>query len=162
MTTVCPTPQKTGRYTTETAAQLAAWAVSAREGVEFSHYECVCTWWHLTRGAPDLKIDVTMASAQDIAYVQALPDIDFRSIVAQDARQKGRLGHRAALRHQTSQVRWRGQLGILINEVENDLNRRTGDASLATHDWMKRATGFRDALLLRLTECKRLRAEFAA
>lgn len=162
MTAVCPTPKKTGRYATEAAAQLAARAVSEKEGVELSYYECVCAWWHLTRGAPDLKIDVAMANAQDIAYVQALPDIDFRGIVAQDARQEGQHGHRAALRHRTNQVRWRGQLGILINEIENDLNRRAGDTSLITYDWTRRATGYRDALVLRLTECKRLRAEVVA
>ncbi|MFE7116558.1 hypothetical protein ACFU99_14215 [Streptomyces sp. NPDC057654] len=126
--------------------------------MSLSPYECVCTWWHLSKSAPEQPVDVSAAQVRDIEYLAILPDIDFREVVVADSAGDGELSQRAALRHPRNQVRWRKHLGQLIANVEAQLHERRGDPTLAAHDWTRRASAHRDTLQLRLTECKRLRA----
>jgi hypothetical protein len=123
-----------------------------------SPYECSCSWWHLTKGTPEKPIEASDASQHDVELVSALPANALREIVVRDASGEGDPSQRAALRHYRNQVRWKRQLGQLIADIETQLKDRRGDTTLAGHDWTKRATGYRDALLVRLNECKRLRA----
>ncbi|MFD7661316.1 hypothetical protein [Streptomyces sp. NPDC059788] len=155
--TACPKPTKS-RYATRTAAETAARRVAVRSNLLLSPYECVCTWWHLTKSAPEQPVDVSAAQIRDIEHLASLPDIDFREVVAADSAGDGELGRRAALRHRRNQIRWKKHLGQLIANVDAQLHERRGDRTLAAHDWARRATAHRNALQLRLTECKRLRA----
>ncbi|AVH59943.1 MULTISPECIES: hypothetical protein [Streptomyces] len=155
--TACPNPTKS-RYATREAAETAARRVALRIEAPLRPYECACTWWHLTKNLPERPVDVSAATRHDIEFLNVLPDIDFREVVVRDADGQGDPGQRAALRHHRNQVRWKKQLGQLIADVEEQLKDRRGDKSLASHDWAKRATGYRDSLIVRLNECKRLRA----
>ncbi|KOT57069.1 MULTISPECIES: hypothetical protein [Streptomyces] len=143
--TACPRPAKS-RYATRTAAETAARRVALRIDLLLSPYECVCTWWHLTKAALEQPVDVSAASVRDIEYLASLPDIDFREVVVADSAGDGEPGQRAALCHPRNQVRWKKQLGQLIANVDAQLHERRGDRTLATHDWAKRATSHRDAL----------------
>lgn len=156
--TTCPTPTKS-RYATSEAAGSAARRVALRVEAPLHPYECACTWWHLTKDTPEPPIDLASASRHDIELLNAMPDIDFREIVVRDVDGQGDPSQRAALRHYRNQVRWKKQLGQLIGDVEAQLEARRTDTTLAGHDWAKRATNYRYALIVRLNECKRLRAE---
>jgi hypothetical protein len=122
-------------------------------------YECACTWWHLTKGKPEKPIDPTRAGTLDAQRLTALPDVDFREIAALDARGEGDPVERAALRHDRNLKRWYKQLGLLVDDVNQQLKARADDKSLAAHDWRRRTTGYRDNLAVRRNECQRLRAE---
>lgn len=159
MAVPCPTPDKS-RYATREAADSAATRVGFAYSVELRAYPCACTWYHLT-SSKDMT-DPTQGVTADTAYVQyvsALPDIDFREIAAQDATNKSKPEDSYALRHRINLNRWNNVLGQLINEAENRIGLRRGDRSLAAHDWRKRTVAYRNALVLRRTECKKLRAE---
>jgi hypothetical protein len=153
----CPNPTKS-RYATRAAADSAARRVALRVEAPLTPYECACTWWHLTKNQPEKPITPADATAHDIEFLNAMPDIDFREIVVHDVSNQGDPSQRAALRHPRNQIRWKRQLGQLIGDIEAQLKERRGDKSLAGHDWTKRATGYRDSLIVRLAECKRLRA----
>lgn len=154
----CPTPAKS-RYATRAAAENASQRVDLRAGLQLHPYECACTWWHLTSQAPDIPPRAVDAPGHVVERLIAIPDIDFREIVAADVRSDGDPEERAALRHTRNLKRWQRQLGQLIADVEQQLRDRRGDKSLEGHDWRKRVTSHRDNLLLRATECRRLRAE---
>lgn len=155
--TACPNPTK-ARYATRTAADNAAHRATLRIEVPLTPYECPCTWWHLTKHAPEQPVDPATASQYDVEHLAGMPDIDFREIVARDVSGEGELSQRAALRHHRNQLRWKRQLGQLMTDVEQQLNDRRHERTLAVHDWRKRALNYRDALIVRRSECKRLRA----
>lgn len=154
----CPNPTKS-RFATRAAAVNASQRVDLRANLQLTPYECVCTWWHLTKGNVEEIPDPASADRAAIERLASLPLIDFRGVVAEDARGLGDPGDRAALRHLLNLPRWKKQLGELIADVEQQLRERKGDKTLAGHDWRKRALGYRDVLLLRASECKRLSAE---
>jgi hypothetical protein len=154
----CPHPTKT-RYATRATAESAANRVSFQAGVTLRPYECPCTWWHLTKSAAEILPDPADASTADVQRLAALPDIDFREIVATDARGEGNPVDRAALRNQHNLTRWKKYLGQLHQDLDQQLRDRRGDKSLAAHDWRKRVAGYREAIALRASECRRLKAE---
>lgn len=156
--TACPNPTKS-RYATRGAAEIAAKRVALRLEAPLTPYECVCTWWHLTKQQPEELPSAEDAPGPVVERLMAIPDIDFREIVAADARGTGDPEERAALRHRRILKRWQRHLGQLMADVEQQLKERRGDKSLEGHDWRKKATGHRDSLILRATECRRLRAE---
>ena len=156
--TTCPNPTKS-RYATRAAAETAAKRVALRIEAPLNPYECVCTWWHLTKNQPENLPQAADAPSPIVERFMVIPDIDFREIVVADARSAGDPDERAALRHPRILKRWRQHLGQLMADVEQQLKERRGDKSLEGHDWRKKATGHRDSLILRVTECQRLRAE---
>lgn len=158
MSVPCPHPTKT-RYATRATADNAANRVSFQAGVALRPYECPCTWWHLTKSAAEILPDPADASTADVQRLASLPDIDFREIVATDARGEGNPVDRAALRNRINLTRWKKHLGQLNQDLEQQLAERRGDKSLTTHDWRKRAFGYRAAIALRASECRRLKAE---
>lgn len=157
MTATCPTPGKS-RYATSTAADQAAHRAGLSLGIPLRAYECACSWWHITKSpAPEhANIQPTTAAIQ---YLAALPDIDFREIVALEARGQGEPVHNAALRDVALVRRWRKSLGQLMNDIDQQLADRRHDRSLSSHDWRKRAVTYRNTLTLRTTECRRQLAE---
>ncbi|MGW4825024.1 hypothetical protein ACWEP4_40480 [Streptomyces sp. NPDC004227] len=156
--TACPNPTKS-RYATRAAAENAAVRATVRIAAPLRPYECVCTWYHLTSKPGEELPRAADADQLAIERLASIPDIDFREIVAADARGEGDRDERAALRHRRNLKRWQKQLGQFIFDAEQQLRDRRGDKSLEAHDWRKRATGHRDSLILRITECRRLRAE---
>lgn len=154
----CPTPTKS-HYATRAAAEIAAKRVDLRAGLQLSPYECVCTWWHLTKEQPEQLPRAADAPGPVVERLIAIPDIDFREIVAADVRGEGDPEERAALRHRRNHKRWQQLLGQLMADVEQQLKERRSDKSLEGHDWRKKAIGYRDSLTIRVTECRRLRAE---
>lgn len=156
--TACPNPTKS-RYATRAAAESAAKRVALRLEHPLTPYECVCTWWHLTKRQPEQLPQAADASGPVVERLMAIPDIDFREIVAADVRGDGDPEERAALRHRRIHKRWRQHLGQLMSDIEQQLKDRRGDKSLEGYDWRKKATAHRDNLILRTTECRRLRAE---
>lgn len=154
----CPNPTK-ARYATRAAAENAATRATYRIEAPLRPYECVCTWWHLTKNQPEPAPRADDAAYLDLERLLSIPDIDFREIVAADARGEGDPGSRAGLRHRRILPRWRKMLGQLIADVNGQLSERSGDKSLEAHDWRKRAVGYRDSLMLRISECRRLRSE---
>ncbi|MFE9850263.1 hypothetical protein ACFYPN_15835 [Streptomyces sp. NPDC005576] len=158
MTPPCPHPTKS-RYATLEAATRAAHRVTHQAGLPLRPYECPCTWWHLTKTPAAPVPNAADATLADIQRLASLPDIDFREVVAEDARGEGAPGDRAALRHHLNLTRWKRQLGQLQGDLNQQYGERKGDKSLATHDWRKRAAGYGDNLALRLSECRRLKAE---
>lgn len=157
MTTRCPTPTKS-RYATVTAADQAAHRTGLTIGLPLRPYECACTWWHLTKSAAP-EHATTQATPAAIQYLATLPDIDFREIVALEARGQGEAIHNAALRDAALLRRWRKNLGQLMGDVDQQLADRRHERSLAGHDWRKRAVTYRNTLTLRTSECRRLLAE---
>lgn len=156
--TACPNPTKS-RYATRAAAESACKRVALRVEDPLSPYECVCTWWHLTKRQPEQLPRAVDAPGPVVERLMVIPDIDFREIVVADVRSAGDPEERAALRHRRILKRWRQHLGQLMTDVEQQLKERRADKSLEGHDWRKKATGHRDSLALRVTECQRLRAE---
>lgn len=156
--TACPTPTKS-RYATRAAADNAAKRVALRLEAPLTPYECPCTWWHLTKQQPEQLPRAADAPGPVIERLMAIPDIDFREIVAADVRGGGDPEERAALRHRRILKRWQQHLGQLVSAVEQQLKERRGDKTLEGHDWRKKATAHRDMVTLRATECRRLRAE---
>ena len=156
--TACPNPTKS-RYATRAAAENAAERATLRFERFQRPYECVCAWWHLTSQPAEEIPDAADADKVDIERLASIPDIDFREIVAADARGEGNLGERAALRHPHNLKRWQKMLGQFIRDAEQQLRDRRGEKSLEGHDWRKRATQHRDNLILRASECRRLRSE---
>ncbi|WP_322501790.1 hypothetical protein TR631_33710 [Streptomyces rochei] len=156
--TTCPNPGKS-RYATRLAADNAAQRVDLRAGLQLRAYECVCTWWHLTKDPAQELINPADASPHVIERLVSIPDIDFREIVAADIRGAGDPDERAALRHRRNHRRWKEQLGELIADIETQLRDRRASPIPTDPEWRRRATAYRDRLVLRLTECRRLRAE---
>lgn len=156
--TACPNPTKS-RYATFAAAESAARRVALRVEAPLRPYECACTWWHLTKNEPEVLPRVEDAPQHVVERLNAIPDIDFREVVAADVRGEGDLEERAALRHPRNQKRWQRQLGQLIGDIEQQLRDRRSDKSLTGHDWRKKANAHRESLTIRSTECRRLRAE---
>lgn len=156
--TTCTTPAKV-RYATRAAAEISAARARLRLDTPLTPYECACTWWHLTKHTVEPLPDPADATLLNLERLASIPDIDFREIVAADARSEGDAGIRAALRHRRTLPRWRKHLGQLVAEADRQLRARRGDKSLEAHDWRKRALGHRDRLMLRMNECRRLRSE---
>lgn len=156
--TACPNPTKK-RYATRAAAENAATRAYLRFDTQQRPYECVCAWWHLTSKAGEELPTAEDADRLAIERLASIPDIDFRDVAAADAGGEGDPGERAALRHPHNLKRWQKILGQLASDVERQLRERRGDQSLEGHDWRKRIVGYRDNLLLRASECRRLRSE---
>ena len=138
----CPTPYKTGRYSSRDAAEMVARKAKDKNGVDLYAYLCVCTWWHLTRSPQEDPLDASMATDSDLQYLRTTPDDVFREVVAQDARGQGERGRRAALRHHSLLVRWRRTLGVLVNELNHRIRQGPGNRSLVDYDWNRRATEY--------------------
>jgi hypothetical protein len=151
--TDCPTPTK-ARYATQNAAITAAARASFGLGTPLRPYECPCSWWHLTSKRADLIPNPASATEVDIERLMSIPESDFREIVVADTRSEGAPGERAALRHPRILGRWKKTLGELVSDIEQQLRDRRH-----VTDWRKRALGHRDALIVRVTECRRLRSE---
>lgn len=156
-TPACPNPQKK-RYATAEAAHSAAHGVQIAITEPLHPYICVCTWWHLSRQAPDLVPTNAIPDPVDIARLETLSDTSFRDLVATEARGQLDMDTRIALRHTSLHLRWQRTLKELRADINQQLNNRRHDNSLLTHDWRKRAEGYRDSLTLRLQECRDLRA----
>ncbi|PJN00830.1 hypothetical protein CG740_23280 [Streptomyces sp. CB01201] len=156
--TACPTPTKS-RFATRAAAVNSSRRVDLRANLQLTPYECVCTWWHLTKSAMEEPITAAEADRATVERLASLPDIDFREIVANDVRSDGDRAERGALRHPLNQRRWKRQLGELAADIETRMSARKGDSSLEAHDWRKRTTGYRNMIKIRVEECRRLRAE---
>ncbi|MFI0929668.1 hypothetical protein ACH4TP_37955 [Streptomyces sp. NPDC021012] len=156
--TACPTPDK-HRYATREGALAGA----RRSRIGVSHplypYACPCTWWHLTKHQPSELPDSAATDPLRVQYLQAVPDITFRTTVVQDATGKATAADRLALRHPANLKRWHKILGQLIADAEQQLAERSDDTSLATHDWRRRHLGYRTSLHTRRDECQQLRAE---
>ena len=157
MTYDCPTPEK-GRYATAQAAALAAHRTQIKFGEPMYEYECICSWWHLSRSEQEPDPDPADAAPADIAALVAATDASFRTAVVADVRGEGAPGRRAALRHYTNLRRWRRHLGVLLHDVDRQLACRRGDPTLAAHDWRRRTLGYQTTLRRRLIECQRRRA----
>ncbi|MFI7890949.1 hypothetical protein ACIFUY_06750 [Streptomyces sp. CACIS-1.16CA] len=159
MKTPCPHPTKS-RYATLEAATKAAHRVTHQVGLPLRPYECPCSWWHLTKTpAPAALPTASDATLADVQRLASLPDIDFRNIVAADARGEGKPGDRGALRAPQILTRWKRCLGQLHKDLNDQFQDNRGDKSLLAEDWRKRATSYRETLALRLSECRRLKAE---
>ncbi|MFD7541257.1 hypothetical protein [Streptomyces sp. NPDC059819] len=155
--TACPHPTKS-RFATRAAADISSRRVRLSTDIQLTPYECVCTWWHLTKNTVEVLLTADEADRADVEYVASLPDIDFREIVVADLRGQGARGERAVLRHELNLRRWRRQLGQLVADIDAQLHERKNDTSLEAHDWRKRAVNYSNTLALRLEECRRLRA----
>lgn len=155
--TACPHPTKS-RFATRAAAVNASQRVDLRANLQLTPYECVCSWWHLTKGTVETALTADDADRADIERVAAMPGIDFREIVVADVRNEGTRAQRAVLRHELNLRRWKRQLGQLAGDVEAQLRARKDDTSLEAHDWRKRTTSYRNTITLRVEECRRLRA----
>ncbi|XCM28925.1 hypothetical protein ABXI76_05570 [Streptomyces parvus] len=159
MKTPCPHPTKS-RYATLEAANKAAHRVTHQAGLPLRPYECPCSWWHLTKTpAPAALPTASDATLADIQRLASLPDIDFRNIVAADARGEGKPGDRGALRAKQNLTRWKRCLGQLHKDLNDQFQENRGNPSLLAEDWRKRAAGYRETLTLRLSESRRLKAE---
>lgn len=156
-TPACPNPQKK-RYATAEAAQKAAHGVQIAITEPLHPYICVCTWWHLSRQPSDQVPADAIPDPHDIARLETLSDTGFRDLVATEARGQLPMDDRIALRHSSLLLRWQRTLKELRADINLQLNNRAHDNSLLTHDWRKRAEGYRDSLTLRQQECRDLRA----
>lgn len=153
----CPTDQKK-RYATHKAAQSAARRSQIAIEAPLYPYVCVCTWWHLTKQEPTTIPADAVANPDDIYRLQIQSDAAFRETVANEVRGKLPLHDRIALRQPGNLLRWNTALKELRADINIQLTERRTDKSLEAHDWRKRAEGYRDALTLRLQECRDLRA----
>lgn len=156
-TPTCPTPQKK-RYATREAAERAAHGVQIAIDQPLHPYTCICTWYHLSKQPSDTVPTDATADPADIHRLELLSDTTFRDLVSTEARGKAPMHERIALRHTSLLLRWQRTLRELRADVNQDLNNRARDKSLEAHDWRRRAEGYRDALTLRLNECRDLRA----
>jgi hypothetical protein len=161
-TPTCPNPQKK-RYATREAADNAAHRSQIAIEDPLHPYICVCTWWHLSKQPSTAVPEDAIADPTDIQRLELQSDTSFRDTVATEARGRLPMTDRIALRHTSLLLRWNRTLKELRADINQELNHRRHDTSLLTHDWRKRAEGYRDALTLRLQECHDLRArELAA
>lgn len=156
--TACPNPTKS-RYATRAAAENAAARMSLRFDAPQRPYECACSWWHLTKNPAEEIPTPAASSTLAVERLASIPDIDFREIVSADVRGEGSHDERAALRHRHNLKRWQKMLGQLVHDAEQQLRDRRGDKSLEAHDWRRRVTQHRDSIVVRITECRRLRSE---
>ena len=153
----CPNPQKK-RYATAEAAEKAAHGVQIAITEPLHPYICVCTWWHLSRQPSDQVPADAVADPDDIHRLEIMSDAAFRDLVATEARGQLPMDDRIALRHVSLLLRWQRTLKELRADINQQLNQRRHDTTLITHDWRKRAEGYRDSLTLRTQECQDLRA----
>ncbi|MFD9004463.1 hypothetical protein ACFV0T_26480 [Streptomyces sp. NPDC059582] len=154
----CPTPDKK-RYATREAAEKAAHRSQIAITEPLHPYICICTWTHLSKQPSDQVPTDAIPDATDLARLQLQSDNAFRETVTKDARGQLPMTDRIALRHTSLLHRWKDVLEEIRAEVNRDLNSAPRDNSLASHDWRKRAEGYRDVLTLRLQECRDLRAQ---
>ncbi|MER6092507.1 hypothetical protein [Streptomyces bluensis] len=154
----CPNPQKK-RYATSEAAHSAARSVQIAITEPLHPYICVCTWWHLSRQPSNQIPTDAIADPDDIQRLELLSDTSFRDLVATEARGQLATHDRIALRHTSLLLRWNRTLKELRADINQQLNNRAHDTTLLTHDWRKRAEGYRDSITLRLQECRDLRAQ---
>lgn len=156
-TPACPTDQKK-RYATREAAHTAARRSQIAVGALLHPYTCVCTWWHLSKQPSDtVPLDV-VADPDDIYRLQIQSDTTFRETVSNEARGRLPMHDRIALRHSSNLLRWNRALKELRADINTQLTERATDTSLEAHDWRKRTEGYRNSLILRIQECRDLRA----
>lgn len=153
----CPTDQKK-RYATREAADQAAHRSQLAVGAPLYPYTCVCTWWHLSKQQTNTVPADAIADPDDIYRLQLQSDTAFRETVATEARGRLAMHDRIALRHPGNLLRWNHALKELRADVNTHLTERATDTSLEAHDWRKRTEGYRNALTLRIQECRDLRA----
>ncbi|MER7815614.1 hypothetical protein [Streptomyces sp. NPDC096153] len=148
----CPTPSKT-RYATIEAAETSAERIRAQEGPSLRAYECGCAWWHLSRSQfadlPDEAPD-----PDEVQRIQRLPTIQLRQLVARDVSSKAPVPARLALRHPSNLARWMKILTQLVDDADQQLQDRREKPTPAYLDWRRRAIGYRNALEIRVTECR--------
>ncbi|MFE1451934.1 hypothetical protein [Streptomyces olivaceoviridis] len=156
-TPACPNPQKK-RYATREAADNAARRSQIAIEEPLHPYICICTWWHLSKQPTNAVPADAVADPDDIHRLELQSDTAFRETVALEARGKLPMNDRIALRHTSLLLRWNRTLKELRTDINQELNNRRHDTTLATHDWRKRAEGYRDVLTLRLQENRDLRA----
>jgi hypothetical protein len=153
----CPTPQKK-RYATSEAADHAAHRSQIAINAPLHPYICICTWWHLSKQPSNQVPADAIADPDNIHRLELYSDTTFRETVSNEARDRLPMPDRIALRHTSLLLRWHRTLKELRADINQELNNRAHDTSLETYDWRKRAEGYRDALTLRLNECRDLRA----
>lgn len=153
----CPNPLKK-RYATREAADNAAYRSQIAIETPLHPYICVCTWWHLSKEPSDHIPADAIADPTDIHRLEVMSDATFRDLVATEARGKAATYDRIALRHTSLLLRWQRTLKELRADINQQLNNRRHDNTLLTHDWRRRAEGYRDSLTLRTQECRDLRA----
>lgn len=155
--TPCPTPTKK-RYATREAAENAAHRSRIAIQTPLHPYVCICTWLHLSKQPPSTVPEDAVPDPDDIHRLELQSDTAFRETVSHEARGQLDMPDRIALRHTSLLLRWHRTLKELRADINQELNNRAADTSLEAHDWRKRAEGYRDALTLRLNECRDLRA----
>ncbi|MGW2740544.1 hypothetical protein ACWC4D_40925 [Streptomyces sp. NPDC001288] len=153
----CPNPQKK-RYATRQAADNAARGVQVAIPTPLHPYVCICTWWHLSKTPTETVPVDAVAHPNDIQRLHLQSDTTFRETVSREARGQLPMDDRIAIRHPGLLLRWHNTLKELRADINQELNNRPKDNSLLTHDWRKRAEGYRDSLTLRLQENRDLRA----
>jgi hypothetical protein len=156
-TPTCPTPQKK-RYATSEAADNAARRSQIAVGAPLHPYICICTWFHLSKQPSSQVPADAIPDPDDIHRLELYSDTTFRETVSNEARGRLAMRDRIALRHTSLLLRWQRTLKELRADINQELNNKAADTSLEAYDWRKRAEGYRDALTLRLNECRDLRA----
>lgn len=158
MKQVCPTPTKK-RYATQEAAYARAPRAELVLGYPLYPYQCTgCGWVHLTSNPGNWTPPGATPAPGDVARIAHLNATDFTHLVTNDTKGRITRADRLALRHPDNLTRWRHTLKTLRADITKQLAARAG----ATHDphnvdWLNRATGYRNTLNARLTECRTLR-----
>ncbi|WNI19150.1 hypothetical protein [Actinacidiphila sp. ITFR-21] len=146
----CPTPGK-ARYATRVGADVAARRVQIAVGRILNPYQCnpSCGWWHLSKKPSTVIPADAVADPETLARLTAMAGPDFHLLVAEEARERCALGERIAIRDPALLQRWRGALGALIHDVNEQLARGLNPDV----EWRRKTTAFKDCLESRRAEC---------
>ncbi|MFI2078657.1 hypothetical protein [Streptomyces triculaminicus] len=151
----CPRPDKS-RYATRQAAESSAGRAHIALGHRLWPYECVCSWWHLTKNAAE---ETGPLDPETVALVAALGPDAFTDLVQRERRGQAHPQEAAALRHPKVVTRWEAELQAQQVAVEAQLACRAGDRSAEAREWRTRVTWVRARLAQRRTEARALLAE---
>lgn len=151
MTSKCPTPSKK-RHATREGAESAARNAQVGVGQLLDPYLCQpgCEWWHLSKKADQTLPADAVADPSVIEHLAAMDDVEFRAVVADEARGRAERPHRIALRDPQLVGRWRKALGVQIHDVDRQLSMRADEGRT---EWRRRAVAFKNVLEVRRSEC---------
>ena len=151
----CTTPWKRV-YDTRPDAEFARTEDGIRYGTALFPYECICGKWHLSRSTDQDLPAYEPADPANVARIRVLTGGAFMRLVDSDAKNTASIADRLALRHPDNLTRWRWALKSLHAKVSRQLVENPQAC-----EWRTWAEHYRDTLDMRLTECRRLRAEAA-